>query len=392
MKKRVVRYLKHIIVTALIAIPIVIAIGFMSGNVVKFDRNELAATLENEGPYVFIEEDSTVEINYIKGSRKEGYYLDTFTESMASFPELTCYYPLDSSSFSFDLIPNFAVPKSQYQDDGKILAISDIESNYATFRNFLINNKVIDKDLNWVFGKNHLVLVGDFIDRSYFTTQVLWFIYKLEQDAKKKRGMVHYILGNHEIMNMQGNHSYAKSKYNKIATILGKQQFELYSKNSFLGRWLESKNTIEVINGVLFVHGGISPELADLSLDLDSLNQIIRRAYYTPYYPKKGGNDVIEALTSAQTSPYWYRGYFDESLPQEIVERGLDKFDTKAVVVGHTLQEKINRQYDGKVIGIDVEHPQDYYEYFAERKSEGLLIDDGRYFRVLHDGERRELK
>ncbi|RIV37322.1 hypothetical protein D2V08_01345, partial [Flagellimonas lutimaris] len=79
-------------------------------------------------------------------------------------------------------------PLDTYDDNGRILAISDLESGYRAFRDFLINNKVIDQDLNWIFDDGHLVLVGDFVDRGFSTTQVLWFIYKLEQDAEKKGG------------------------------------------------------------------------------------------------------------------------------------------------------------------------------------------------------------
>jgi len=40
-------------------------------------------------------------------------------------------------------------PVNTYHDNNRILAISDIESGFKTFRDFLISNKVIDKNLNW---------------------------------------------------------------------------------------------------------------------------------------------------------------------------------------------------------------------------------------------------
>lgn len=393
MKKRILRYFKHILLSLAIGVPLFVLIGFLSGNVMKYSRNNLADNWENEGPYVFYESDTTLRINYIKGNRKNGFYLESSTTNVNTLnQEVKSYYPIDSTSFSFDLNTTFEIPRSIYIDKQKILAISDIESNYKTFRDFLINSKVIDQELNWIFGKNHLVLVGDFIDRSYFTTQVLWFIYKLEQDAKSKGGNVHYILGNHEIMNMQGNHRYAKSKYNIIASILGKKQFEFYNKQSFLGRWLNSKNTLELINGNLFVHGGISSKLAEINLNIKQVNQIIRENYYKPYFPKRNINKTLELLTSSKTSPYWYRGYFKEDIIQEQVNKGIEKFNAKAVIVGHTVQSKVNKKYNGKVIGIDVKHPQDYYKYFPKRKSEGLLIDDGKYYRVFDNGETQELR
>lgn len=378
--------------TVIIAIPLIIIIGFLTGNVSKYGRNDLADNWNNDGPYVFFENDSLININFVEGDLDSGFDLKTINIKTDSLIELSCYYPLDSTSFKFKLNPVFSIQKSTYSDKQKILAISDIESNYKTFRDFLINSNVIDKELNWIFGKNHLVLVGDFIDRSYFTTQVLWFIYKLEQDAKSKGGNVHYILGNHEIMNMQGNHSYAKSKYSRVASILDKKQFELYDKSSFLGRWLESKNTIELINGNLFVHGGISPKLNESELNITQINELIRENYYKPYFPKQNGDKTIELLTSSKTSPYWYRGYFKDNLSQEDIDNGLKIFNAETVVVGHTVQSKVNRQYDGKVIGIDVKHPQDYYQYFPKRESEGLLIEDEKYYRVFANGEKTVMK
>lgn len=242
------------------------------------------------------------------------------------------------------------------------------------------------------FGKNHLVLIGDFIDRSYFSTQVLWFIYKLEQEAESKGGKVHYVLGNHEIMNIQGDYRYAKSKYNYIASILGKKRFELYGENSFLGCWMKSKNTMEIINGNLFVHGGLSPKLEQTKLNIDELNQLIRENYYKLPFPKKNGNKTQELLTSSKTSPYWYRGYNKNELSQEDIEKGLKKFNARTVKVGHSSQSKFNTKFNGKVIGIDVKHPRDYYDYFPKGKSEGLLIDKGKYYRVFENGKIEELK
>jgi hypothetical protein len=391
-RRRIFRYLKHILLTILTGVILFAIIGLLTGNSLKHSRNDLTDNWNNEGPFVFYGNDSLLSINYVIGDRDNGFEVEEMTSKADSLMKLKCYYSLDSTSFSFIANSNFEIPKSTYSDSQKILAISDIESNYGAFRNFLINSKVIDQELNWTFGKNHLVLVGDFIDRSYFTTQILWFIYKLEQDAKSKGGNVHYILGNHEIMNMQGDHRYAKLKYNHVASILGKKQFEFYGKNSFIGRWLESKNTIELINGNLFVHGGISPELEKIELKINELNQLIRDNYYKPYFPQKNGSKNQELLTSTKTSPYWYRGYFKGELQQEEVEKGLDKFNAKTVIVGHTVQSKVNRTYNGKVIGIDVKHPQDNYEYFPKRESEGLMIENGKYFRVFANGEVKELK
>jgi len=325
MKKRILRYLKHIFGTLIVLLLIAISILlYENGSVHYGDNPQKVSTNETTS--------------------------------------VSCFFSLDSTSFSFNLNTNFEIPQSVYNDGQNILAISDIESGYKTFRDFLINNKVINQDLNWTFGKGHLVLVGDFVDRGFSTTQVLWFIYKLEQEAKKYDGTVHFIIGNHELKNMYGDFEAASLKYTFITSILGKTQANLYDKNSILGRWLSNKNAIESINGNLFAHGGIHPDIVNIDMSLAEINHFLRANYYMAPYPKanKSENDI---LLSSKTGISWYRGYFkDDKLTQKQVDLSLKKFNAKTVVVGHTIQRNVNRSFNGKVIGIDVQHPKDYHK------------------------------
>jgi hypothetical protein len=96
-------------------------------------------------------------------------------------------------------------------------------------------------------------------------------------------------------------------------------------------------------------------------------------------------------LTNYETSPYWYRGYFRDDLTQDDVNKGLRKFHAQKVIVGHTIQSEVNWSFEEKVIGIDVKHPKDYYQYFPQRKSQGLLIEGANYYRVFDDGSKELL-
>lgn len=390
MKKRIFRYLKHIITTFIILGIVTVLFGLSIGASANYGDNPLMMVVDKDGPYVFYKNDSILNVSYIKGNRDSGFYLDQKDYPIDVAISASSYLQFDASSFDFTITNDFATPNATYNDEGNILAISDIESGYKTFRDFLINNKVIDANLNWTFGNGHLVLVGDFVDRGNSTTQVLWFIYKLEQDAKKQGGFLHFILGNHELKNMQGRYKSASQKYLGVSTILGKLPHELYNSKSFIGKWMASKNTIEIINGTLFEHGGIHPDVADTQLNLEEINQIIRNSYYKPYYPKVE-KSTEELLISTRKGIAWYRGYFKDDLTQEQVESGLNKFNAKSIVVGHTLQSKVNRQYNGKVIGIDIKHPKDYRKTWPNQKSEGLLIKDGKYYRVLANGKKKEI-
>lgn len=390
MKKRIFRYIKHIGITIIILSTIGVLFGLYHGASLHYGDNPIMMDWDKDGPYVFYKNDSTLNVNYIRGNQDDGFYLEQKDYSVNSKISGFSYFPLDSTSFEFSLKTNFQNPASTYDDHHSILAISDIESGFATFRDFLINSKVIDQKLNWIFGTGHLVLIGDFVDRGFSTTQVLWLIYKLEQDAVKQGGSVHFILGNHELKNFQGNYESTSPKYFHVAAILKKKQTELYDSNSFIGKWMASKNSIELINGTLFTHGGLHPKLVDYDLSLDEINEIVRNNYYKPYYP-----NVVKSkeqfLISTHTGISWYRGYFKDDLTQEDVELGLNKFNARSIAVGHTLQSKVNRQFNGKVIGVDVKHPNDYHKNFPFQKSEGLLIEGGKYYRILHNGEREEI-
>jgi len=390
MKKRIFRYLKHLSITILIIGTVAVLFGLHHGASLHYGDHPLMYKIGNEGPYVFYKNDSNLNVNYIKGNKKEGFYIDKKEYSVNSKITSKCYFQIDSTRFDFEIKSDIKNSKTTYKDGNPIIAISDIEGGYLTFRNFLINNKVIDKNLHWTFGKGHLVLLGDFVDRGWSVTQVLWFIYKLEQEATKQGGFVHFIIGNHELKNMQGNYGASAEKYLAVANILGKVQSELYNPTSFLGRWMSSKNALELINGNLFAHGGIHPDLANSELNLDEINAIIRKNYDTPYYPKTE-KTTEQLLISTKTGICWYRGYFKDDLTQEEVEIGLNKFNAKSIVVGHTLQSKVNSKFNGKVIGIDVKHPKDYQKNWPYKKSEGLLITEGQNFRVLANGEKIKL-
>ncbi len=416
--------LKHFGITFLILLAALVCFGLSIGADAHLFEDKLAYQLEGE-VHLFFEDGQTV-ARVIKGDNDRGFTVtkmvlagasnntlsiadpvettdiaDTsktieeakpyIEQNSAGATTLKLVFPEDSSQFNV-VIPNIAniadslkTPAAIYQDVEPIIAISDIESGFGAFRQFLLTHGVADMQLNWTFGKGHLVLVGDFVDRGASTTQVLWAVYKLEQSAREAGGQVHFIIGNHEIKNLQGNFQSANEKYFYIAGMLGKQQYQLFDDQALLGRWLASKNVLEVINGVAFVHGGLHPDLAKYQTSVPEINQIVRSGYRTLYYSPATVSKT-SFLQSSTTGPAWYRGYFKDDLTQQDVEQGLTAVGATAVVVGHTLQGKVNTRFNHKVFAIDVKHRKDYLTSFPLRSSEGLLIKDGAYFRLTEDG------
>ncbi|HEX6191660.1 MAG TPA: metallophosphoesterase [Chitinophagaceae bacterium] len=269
---------------------------------------------------------------------------------------------------------------TEYPGVNKMLVVSDIEGSFAAFRKMLQGNGVIDKDLNWTFGNGHLVLTGDFVDRGEQVTEVLWLIYSLEDKAKEAGGYVHYVLGNHEIMNMSGDLRYLNKKYVDNALLLNANFVTLYGENSELGRWLRTKNVAEKVGDILFIHAGISDLVNRMDITAPSINNLVRPYYADTTY--RYNDPKLDTLYS-DFGPFWYRGYYAGTRKASIsqIDSTLAKFGVKHIATGHTvIADTVSMLYGGKVFNTDVHH--------AKGISEGLLVDGKNIYRVNALGEK----
>ncbi len=380
------RPLGYFLVVSVVLISIAALVGYSQHASVNLGDTPLAYKVGGEGPYVFFEKDA-VTVSYIRGTRDDGFFVEKQIYNSHQAIDAQVYFPLDDSHFDVQIKPLSPVPESLYETDAPILAISDLEGNYRTFRDFLIAHYVVTEDLRWQFGEGHLVLVGDMVDRGFSTTQLLWLIYKLEQEAEHAGGKVHFIVGNHEIKNMQGNVKSAANKYIPIAGFLGKASSDLLGKDAYLGRWLATKNTIERINGHLFVHGGIHPELVEQKLTLEKINTLNRQYYRRMYYPGLA-DEKTSLVLSTQNGPAWYRGYFKGEVDETAFSNTLAFYQATSMTVGHTIQFKVSSHFNNRLFAIDVKHPNDYRTSIPFKRSEGLLINGDSYYRLLDDGEK----
>lgn len=288
--------------------------------------------------------------------------------------------------FNVKLKGNYTVEPDAYSEPVKILALSDIEGNLNAFRNLLLANKVIDQDFNWTFGNGHLVFNGDLFDRGQQVTECLWLIYSLEEKAKVAGGYVHYILGNHEIMNLQGQFNYVHKKYKYFNSEAMKLAYDsLYTNSTELGRWLRSKNIIEKIGNKLFFHAGICQAVNQSSIDIQKMNGLVRQNLTNPVTIAKSDQEYVKMLFDSNTSPFWYRGYYNvkdkKAVSINVIDSTLRKFNVSTLITGHTiLGDTINVHFEKKVINVDTHH--------AKSKSEALLIEGNNFYRVNAEGKR----
>lgn len=326
----------------------------------------------SEGPYIFWQD------GFFHAKWVEKGELKMENKINVDFPAINLGLGVNTEEFSnsFTSKPGFA---QKYKGVSNIVVISDIHGQYDLMVALLKNHGVINENLDWDFGKGHLVINGDIMDRGDKVTEILWLAYKLEQQALKSGGRVHFLVGNHELMATRDDLRYLHPKYVTTAEIMGITVGELYGFNSVLGNWIRQRPAIITINDLLIVHAGISPELIERKMTAKSVNKMFQETILGPFPPKAKKEDDYWFLMESN-GPVWYRGYFDEG---EITESGIDEilayFKSKYIIVGHTSFQTVSSHFGGKVIGVDssIKNGED---------GEILIVENGKFYRGLKDG------
>lgn len=356
------------------------------GNDNRHKKDKAAISFDVDGPYVFLKKDRLIVKTVKKGSSTMDVIEKEYPTS-APLPRIKC--EADSEipmHFDIQLRSKYPIPPSKYDMPEKLFAISDIEGDFTAFIVSLRGNNIVDGDFNWSFGKGHLVLNGDFFDRGTDVTACLWLIYKLEAQAEEAGGKVHFIVGNHEEMNLRGDLRYLKPKYKIVAKKLGVNYTELYGKNTVLGRWLRSKNIAEKIGRHLFVHGGMSPYMASYNLHLEKINDIARRSMGDNKF-KLSQTGIMTELVFGNKGPMWFRGYFKDEIDQQEIDNVCAKYGVDHIVVGHTIVSEIGTLYNGKIIAIDVKHNT----LVSNHMPNALWVENGENYKVNLKGKKTSL-
>jgi len=241
-------------------------------------------------------------------------YDDDFTKNNGEI--VYRYYEVFNSDNSFD---DFYV---------KIVQEDNSPNDLDSEEDKLKQCKLFDKDrwFKWTGENTYVVQVGDQIDRcrpyggntceSVNATkkdedsdlEIMLFYDSVDKIAIHKKGRVFSLLGNHEIMNVDGDMRYVSHK--------GIREYSPEPKNIHDGltnrrktfktviakKMACTRSTVIIIGDYLFVHGGIASKLAYKYKLLD-INEIIRKFLNS----LKSNHDVHQLLNSSKISPLWYR-------------------------------------------------------------------------------------
>jgi hypothetical protein len=297
-----------------------------------------------DGPYIFHQKDS-LHIQWIE--RGMGY--DTLIAKK------------DAGIFKRDSLPvvdlqnlDFETDKeTKYKEIDKVIAVSDVHGQYDILIRLLQAHGVIDQNRQWTYGNGHLMVVGDNVDRGDKVLDILWFLFYLQKEAKMAGGKVHVLLGNHEIMVLNGDLRYTHKKYYYTSAAFTIQYHQLFREGSVLGDWIASHKVMTAINQRLFVHAGISPAFLKLGYSMKKINKTFSQKVI-----RQPEDDILKvnelSFLYTEEGPMWYRGYFDDAvLNHDSIDHILHTLDQKTIIVGHTSLEEISPLFDGKIIALD---------------------------------------
>jgi len=316
----------------------------------------------------------------------------------------------------------------------KVVAIGDLHGDYDNFTTILIKTGMVSKELHWKAGKTHLVQTGDVMDRGPHAKKILDLIIRLEKESEKSGGMVHFLIGNHEEMNITGialeqpgyvtpeqfvsflpdkyrkkkerefdkSHQGHDSNTNELLKKYWTQIMENDSRaqrkyienfNNQYGEWILNHNTVVKINNIIFVHGGISKKFSKWKLE-----NINMRARYELLRIQKSRlkslplNINLEIVFQSD-GPYWYRELArqDEKYFKPEVDIIFDNLGAENMVIAHTPKTGITisvenmSRFDKRVWIIDTGISEAYGGLLS-----ALIIDNGNFSIWSENNEKKK--
>jgi hypothetical protein len=364
--------------------------------------------------------------------------------------------------------------KAPVRPPESVVAIGDVHNDFDDFVAILQHTGLIDKQNHWTGGKTTFVQVGDLLDRGPKPREVMGLMMALEKEAAQAGGRVVSLLGNHEVMNIMGDLRYVtpmnyasfadgnseerqKAGYDAYAkwkashaSLLAElpqpmevteaewmarhpagfvEQREAFGPKGEYGAWLRGHAAVAEIEGIIFLHGGIHPDLGKTKLDainnriydeiktFDALKQYLQdEKLILPFFNLQEINNVLQAEVIAELKsrvpaddqrrtkiqeflkladwlsvkvdgPLWFRGYDrwsdEEGAPQ--VSKLLEGYKAKHIVVGHTVQKggRMRPRFDNKVFLIDTGMLSSYYP--GGRASALEICGDAKFIAVYQD-------
>jgi hypothetical protein len=294
----------------------------------------------------------------------------------------------------------------------RIIVIGDLHGDYQKTIEILRISKLIDRNNNWISGDTVVVQLGDQIDRCRLDRgvctnegatlndeasdmKILYLMTELHNQAEKLGGAVYSIMGNHELMNVQGDFRYVSREnileFSKDGSISSgiKEREKQFRPGNKIANFLACTRLLSLVIGqYLFVHAGIVPEIAK-KYNINDMNHILAL-----YLFNNLDTTEFKDLLVSDKSPMWNRiiGNLNVQTKMESVNAYCDSlFDDdiqsnlfgsghkiKRVFVGHTPQiyKGINSTCNNRVWYVDVGVSKAFDSFDNDLQYKGIVSEN----------------
>ena len=309
----------------------------------------------------------------------------------------------------------------------RTVAVGDVHGGYDQLVAILRAANIIDAQDRWSAGRTVFVQTGDVVDRGPDSRRALDLLHRLEGEAVLAGGAVHALLGNHEAMRLMRDLRYVspeeyaafrtptsealRERYYDVLVedtrAMGQTLDEPTFRRRFLaaippgyvemqiafeaagpyGQWIRSHDTMARVNDVVFLHGGVTREVAALGCDV--VNERVRAELAM----NRSLDDpaLATSLSVGPNGPLWYRGLALDTpgVTSAYVDDVLDALGARTIVIGHTTTRgfRIRQRHGTRVIQIDTGMLGG--RFFPGGRPSALEIHDGTFTAIYLD--RREL-
>lgn len=314
---------------------------------------------------------------------------------------------LDEKCEKYDDLPNI-LPKVE-----RIIVLGDIHGDFNILIEMLLVAKVINKKKQWIGGNTIVVQLGDQIDSCRFDgindcnnkitkndkgddIKILKFMTILHSRATFFGGAVYSILGNHELMNVEGDMTYV-SRQNIINDGGLEKRIQLFKPGNEIANFLACTRKMALIIGSnLFVHAGIVPEMVR-KYNIDDMNLLLSLYLLDEL---KEPNNFKDLFTTSKFSPLWNRvfGNINDSIDncQKLLTPLQQVYKVGKIFVGHTpqIEKGINSYCDNRIWLTDYGASKAFDQFDSElsqgsnkrmetRKAQVLEIIDDNIINIL---------
>ncbi len=316
----------------------------------------------------------------------------------------------------------------------RVVAVGDLHGGFEAFLGILRETAVVDESGAWSDPRACLIQVGDVADRGGQPRMIYEFLMELQREAP---GRVEMLLGNHEVMNVVGDLRYTeRAEFEAFAAEetaeeraagfeaflrsgasagdleADRREFDVrypagwfahrraFSPEGRYGAWLLERPAIRLVDGTLYVHGGIGKEVAREGVEgtnarvAEEVREYVRlrrrlvaagvvgelepfrESFWSvrsrlreaelaaeerpaPAWVEDARRFLAldDGLPFSRSGPLWDRSLADDDLSAllEMLPPLLSRLGAERVVVGHTTQEdgRIRVRAGGRVFLID---------------------------------------